>query len=83
MEKFNLRSKKGLMKKGRERFMTIKGKLLLILGTFCLIILAMTGITYVRGSSKLIQGLSKMKSWILNLYPFILFKICLNFILKG
>lgn len=33
--------------------MTIKGKLLLILGTFCLIILAMTGITYVRGSSML------------------------------
>ena len=59
MEKFNLRSKKGLMKKGRERFMTIKGKLLLIMGTFCLIILAMTGITYVRGSSMLNELLDK------------------------
>ena len=39
--------------------MTIKGKLLLILGTFCLIILAMTGITYVRGSSMLNELLDK------------------------
>jgi len=45
-------------KEGR-RFMTIKGKLLLILGTFCLIILAMTGITYVRGSSMLNELLDK------------------------
>ena len=39
--------------------MSIKGKLLLILGTFCLIILVMTGITYVRGSSMLNELLNK------------------------
>lgn len=39
--------------------MTIKGKLLLILGTFCAIIMAMTGITYFRGSSMLHELLNE------------------------
>ena len=39
--------------KGRMRFMSIKRKLLAILGTFCAIILLMAGITYFRGSSML------------------------------
>lgn len=38
--------------------MTIKGKLLLILGTFCALILAMTGFTYFRGSSMLYELLN-------------------------
>ena len=45
--------------KGRMRFMSIKRKLLAILGTFCAIILLMTGITYFRGSSMMYALLSE------------------------
>ena len=51
--------------KGRMRFMSIKRKLLAILGTFCAIILLMTGITYFRGSSMLYALLSEAGMYII------------------